>query len=66
MDQRLSKEKLEAKMLLTVHDELIFEVPENELQKLEQIVCEVMEQAVELDVPLKVDVNWGDSWFEAK
>lgn len=66
MDQRLSEEKLEAKMLLTVHDELIFEVPEEELQKLEQIVCEVMEQAVELDVPLKVDVNWGDSWFEAK
>ncbi|MGM0804836.1 MAG: DNA polymerase I [Bacillota bacterium] len=66
MDQRLTDEKLEAKMLLTVHDELIFEVPENELQKLEEIVCEVMESAVELDVPLKVDVNWGDSWFEAK
>ncbi|MBY6035220.1 DNA polymerase I [Fictibacillus nanhaiensis] len=66
MDQRLIEEKLEAKMLLTVHDELIFEAPEQEIAKLKKLVCEVMEQAVQLDVPLKVDVSWGDSWFEAK
>jgi DNA polymerase I len=66
MDKRLIDENLEAKMLLTVHDELIFEAPENEIDKLKEIVCEVMEQAVQLDVPLKVDVSWGDSWFEAK
>lgn len=66
MDKRLIDEKLEAKMLLTVHDELIFEAPENEIEKLKKIVCDVMEQAVQLDVPLKVDVSWGDSWYEAK
>jgi DNA polymerase I len=66
MDKRLSDENLEAKMLLTVHDELIFEAPEQEIEKLKKIVCDVMEQAVQLDVPLKVDVSWGDSWYEAK
>jgi DNA polymerase-1 len=66
MDKRLIDEGLKAKMLLSVHDELIFEAPEDEIQKLEQIVCDVMEHAVELDVPLKVDVSWGNSWFEAK
>jgi DNA polymerase I len=66
MKERLKEEELEAKMLLTVHDELIFEAPEHEIDKLKNIVCEVMEQAVQLDVPLKVDVSWGDSWFEAK
>jgi DNA polymerase I len=66
MDKRLSEENLEAKMLLTVHDELIFEAPEQEIEKLKEIVCDVMEQAVQLDVPLKVDVSWGDSWYEAK
>ncbi|WNB93174.1 DNA polymerase I [Bacillus sp. NEB1478] len=66
MDQRLTEEGFEAKMLLSVHDELIFEVPEHEIEKLEKIVCDVMENTVELDVPLKVDVSWGDSWFEAK
>jgi DNA polymerase-1 len=66
MDLRLTEENLEAKMLLTVHDELIFEAPEQEIEKLEKIVCDVMEQAVQLDVPLKVDVSWGESWFEAK
>ncbi|OOE13870.1 DNA polymerase I [Fictibacillus arsenicus] len=66
MDKRLIDEKLEAKMLLTVHDELIFEAPEQEIEKLKKIVCDVMEQAVQLDVPLKVDVSWGDSWYEAK
>jgi DNA polymerase-1 len=66
MDQRLMDEGLEAKMLLSVHDELIFEAPEHEIEKLETIVCEVMEEAVTLDIPLKVDVSWGNSWFEAK
>jgi DNA polymerase I len=66
MDRRLIDENLEAKMLLTVHDELIFEAPEHEIEKLKNIVCDVMEHAVQLDVPLKVDVSWGDSWFEAK
>lgn len=53
MSERLVSEKLEAKLLLQVHDELIFEAPEAEIAKLEEIVPDVMENAVELSVPLK-------------
>jgi DNA polymerase-1 len=66
MAERLKEEKLQAKLLLQVHDELIFEAPKEELPILEKIVPEVMENAVELSVPLKVDYNYGNSWFEAK
>ena len=53
-------------MLLQVHDELIFECPEEEIPVLEKLVPEIMEHAVSLAVPLKVDSNFGDSWYEAK
>lgn len=53
-------------MLLQVHDELIFEAPEEEIEELKALVVEVMEGAVELSVPLKVDSNSGKSWYEAK
>ena len=66
MDARLKKEKLQAKLLLQVHDELIFEAPQEEIAMLEKIVPEVMENAIELAVPLKVDVNYGATWYEAK
>ncbi|MFC0187908.1 DNA polymerase I [Fictibacillus aquaticus] len=66
MDERLEKENMQCKMLLQVHDELIFEAPEEEIDKLCTIVAEVMEGAVSLDVPLKVDVNYGRTWYEAK
>lgn len=66
MDERLKQEKLQAKLILQVHDELIFEAPKDEIEILEKIVPEVMENAVELVVPLKVDYNYGASWFEAK
>lgn len=66
MDQRIKKEGLQATMLLQVHDELIFEAPEEELPKLEKLVSEVMENAVELKVPLKVDSSSGETWYEAK
>lgn len=66
MDERLRAENLQARMLLQVHDELIFEVPQDELEKLKEIVPEVMEQTVKLDVPLKVDWNYGSSWYETK
>src|SRR5699024_9631882 len=54
MDQALQRENLEANMLLQVHDELIFEAPESEIPKLEKLVPEVMEHAVELAIPLTV------------
>ncbi|HHQ1158316.1 TPA: DNA polymerase I, partial [Listeria innocua] len=66
MSERLKSENLEAKLLLQVHDELIFEAPEAEIAKLEEIVPDVMENAVELSVPLKVDSAFGDTWYDAK
>lgn len=66
MAKRLKSEKLEAKMLVQVHDELIFEAPESEIPLLEKLVAEVMENAVALHVPLKVDSSSGDSWYESK
>lgn len=66
MDKRLETEGLQARMLLQVHDELIFEAPEEELEQLKKIVPEVMESALELDVPLKVDSAYGASWYDTK
>ncbi|WP_343756122.1 DNA polymerase I [Alkalibacterium iburiense] len=66
MDKRIKERGLQATMLLQVHDELIFEAPESEIEELETLVKEVMEQTVELSVPLKVESSYGDSWYEAK
>ena len=66
MAKRLEDEGLQTRMLLQVHDELIFEAPEDEIEKLKQIVPEVMESAIALDVPLKVDWAFGLSWYETK
>jgi DNA polymerase I len=66
MARRMEQEKLASRMLLQVHDELIFEVSEAELDTMRRLVPEVMEHALSLDVPLKVDVNYGPSWYEAK
>ncbi len=66
MQERLEKEKLEARLLLQVHDELIFEAPEHEIEILEKIVPDVMENAAELNVPLKVDTAFGNTWYDAK
>lgn len=66
MDARLQQEGLQAKLLLQVHDELIFEAPKEEVAILERIVPEVMEHAIELNVPLKVDFDSGNTWYDAK
>lgn len=66
MDQRLKEEKLTSRMLLQVHDELIFEVPERELEEMNRIVPEVMEHAIKLNVPLKVECSYGPTWYDAK
>ena len=62
--ERLKEEKLEAKMLLQVHDELVFEAPESEIPVLAKIVEETMENAIELTVPLTVESSSGDTWYE--
>ncbi len=56
----------ESKLLLQVHDELVFEVPENELDKVKPAVKSLMENALKLDVPIKVDVGVGKNWLETK
>jgi DNA polymerase-1 len=66
MAERLEKEGLKARLLLQVHDELIFEAPQDEIEKLKEIVPDVMEHAIELKVPLKVDYAYGPTWFDAK
>lgn len=66
MAKRLEDEGMKTRMLLQVHDELIFEAPEDELEKLKIIVPEVMESAIALDVPLKVDWEFGTSWYDTK
>jgi len=53
-------------MLLQVHDELLFEVPEEEMEEIRQLVPQIMSTALELSVPLKVDINSGHNWGELK
>ena len=52
-------------MLLTVHDELVFEVDEGEVEDAAKLVKDEMERAYELKVPLRADVGWGINWAEA-
>ncbi|WP_186578409.1 DNA polymerase I [Aquibacillus kalidii] len=66
LHHKLKEEKLQARMLLQVHDELILEAPPEELEKLKEIVPLAMESAIELSVPLKVDYSYGETWYDAK
>jgi DNA polymerase-1 len=63
--ERLGREGLQAKMVLQVHDELVFDVPQAELETVRELVRAEMEGAVELDVPLVVDIGVGRNWREA-
>ncbi|EEQ24007.1 DNA polymerase I [Lactobacillus jensenii] len=66
MQKKLDELNLKSKMLIQVHDELIFDVPADELETIKKVVPEVMQNAVHLDVPLVADSNWGHDWYEAK
>ncbi len=66
IDERLSDENFSSKMILQVHDELIFEVPPAELERLKEMVIFEMTNAASLEVPLKVDWGTGSNWLEAK
>ncbi|PFN79512.1 DNA polymerase I [Bacillus sp. AFS076308] len=66
MDEALKDKGLQTRLLLQVHDELIFEAPEEEIETLKKLVPDVMENALELKVPLKVDYAYGPTWFDAK
>lgn len=65
IDKVFRKEKLQSKMLLQVHDELVFETPENEVEVATYLIKTEMENAVETEVPLLVEVGVGNNWLEA-
>lgn len=65
VDEWLQTEKPHADMLMQVHDELVFEVKESELEQVQAQVQTLMEQSMKLDVPLKVDIGIGNNWDEA-
>ena len=64
--RRLRRENRRARMLLQIHDELVFEVPPDELEEVTQLVIEEMAQAEELSVPLAVDIKTGKNWAECE
>ncbi|MCL0045637.1 DNA polymerase I [Nitrospinaceae bacterium] len=65
LSRNLKKIKLNSKMILQVHDELLFECPVQEKKEIESLVCKEMEGACALSVPLVVDIGWGKNWNEA-
>ncbi|MEM9776730.1 MAG: DNA polymerase, partial [Chloroflexota bacterium] len=66
LHDKLIDEGYQARMVLQVHDELVLEVPLDEVDAVRQMVVDTMSGAYELDVPLKVDANIGTNWYELK
>ena len=66
IDNIFTNENIKSKMLLQVHDELIFNVYNDEIDKVKEIVKDTMENTYKLSVPLKVSINTGNNWYEAK
>ena len=66
IDAALSASDVESRLILQVHDEVLVEVPPSERAEIGDLVIEIMRGAAELDVPLEVNVSWGDTWAAAK
>ena len=64
LDREMDKKQLKSKMLLQVHDELVLEVPDEEMKTINELVPQVMSSAIQLNVPLKVDTKQGQNWGE--
>ncbi len=64
LDREMDRRQLKSKMMLQVHDELIFEVPETELAEMHELVPQIMGTALQLSVPMKVDIKTGTNWGE--
>jgi len=62
VQRRLDEEEMRTKLLLQVHDELVFEVPQDEMDALKSLVFDEMPASMDLDVTLKVDVKWASNW----
>ena len=65
IDEQIKQEKVNARMILQIHDELLFETAKSDLHDLMTLVRQEMERAVELDVPIEVSVGYGKNWHEA-
>ena len=66
LDKALVDGQFKTKMLLQVHDEIILQVPKDEIEAVKTLVKETMESAIDLSVPLIADENVGQTWYEAK
>ena len=66
VNDRLKQEQLMSRLVLQVHDELLIEAHESELEKVQKLLSEEMKHAADLKVPLEVDVHTGYNWYEAK
>ena len=65
IQSELEARQMKTKMLLQVHDELIFEVPDEEIEQARTLIKDVMENIVHLSVPLVVEIGYGKNWKEA-
>ena len=66
VDKMITENNLKSKMLIQVHDELVFEVPNEEREIFTKKLTDIMENVVKLRVPLKIEVSYGDNWYQAK
>jgi DNA polymerase-1 len=66
VDNEIERQGLKSKMIVQVHDELVFEVEAGEEEKLQQIVKDKMQSAYKMNVPLVVDDSFGNNWYEVK
>ena len=65
VSRRIQDEKMQSRMVLQIHDELVFDTVPEEVDRLQQIVREEMENVIELSIPLTVECNYGNNWLEA-
>ena len=66
IQDKIDELKLNSKMLVQVHDELVFEVENDEVEEMTNIIRDIMENIYKMQVPLKVDIEYGKTWYEAK
>jgi DNA polymerase-1 len=66
LDKELAERKMKTKLILQVHDELVLEVPGDEIEQAKQVVLEAMQLDQPLKLPLKVDIGIGKNWMDAK
>ena len=66
IDVEMTREKMKSRMLIQVHDELVFEIPESRVESEAAMIREKMCGALSLEVPIVVDINWGRNWLEGE